>query len=89
MLDTILKYSDVLLTVSSIAFSISLLPQLWYNFQHKVCEIPYLTSIPTTFFMAIVTLVYLSNGFPLATKVGTFTTIIWGLIAIQRYMYKR
>ena len=88
MMDIIQSNSDILLTISSIVFSISLLPQIIYNLDNKICEIPYKTSVLTAIFMAVVVLVYISNGFILSTITGSATTVAWIIIAIQRYKYK-
>ena len=87
VIEIIRDNSDLILTICSLSFSISLIPTLIYNWRHKLCEIPYSTSILTAFFLAIVTLVYISNGFFMSSIVGALTTIIWIGIAAQRYTY--
>lgn len=89
MLDFIRPYSDQLIVICSIAFTLSLLPQVWFNYKKKVCEIPYKTSVLTTIFMGLITLVYIANDFWLSVTMGTSTTVLWGIIAIQRYKYKK
>jgi hypothetical protein len=87
MLDFIQPYSDSLLMICSFAFGLSLVPQVLFNFKNKICEITYTTSVPTTVFMAVITLVYISNDFWLSTIMGSVTTVMWATIAIQRYIY--
>lgn len=88
MIEIISQYSDILLAIASIAFSVSLFLQLVYNYRNRICEIPYSTSVPTAFSMAVVTLVYLSNTFILSTVLGSITTVVWSVIAMQRYHYR-
>jgi hypothetical protein len=88
MLDLIKPYSDTIIMVCSLMFSISLLPQVLFNYKNKLYEIPYKTSVTTSIFVGISTLVYASNNFWLSVLMGTFTTGIWGFIAIQRYIYR-
>lgn len=89
MLDFIQPYSDTLLMICSFAFGLSLVPQVLFNFKNKICEITYTTSVPTTVFMAVITLVYVSNGFWLSVGMGSVTTLIWLIIVIQRYIYNK
>jgi uncharacterized membrane protein len=71
----------------SLVFTISLIPQVLFNHKNKICEITYKTSISTAIFMAIITLVYISNGFWLSTITGATTMILWSIMAIQKYKY--
>ena len=87
MLDFIQHFSDQLLMICSAVFTISLIPQVLFNYDHKLCEITYKTSISTAIFMAIITLVYISNGFWLSTITGATTMILWSIMAIQKYKY--
>ena len=88
MLETIKSNSDILIMLCSIAFTIALIPQVWFNFKNKICGIPYKTSIPTAIFMFLVTLVYISNDFWLSVIMGSMTTLLWVTISMQRYKYK-
>ena len=89
MLDFLKPFSDQLLMICSIAFTVSLIPQVWFNYKNKICEITYKASIPTFLFMCIITLVYIANDFWLSVTMGTSTTLLWGIIAVQRYKYKK
>ena len=89
MLDFIQPHSDQILMVCSAVFAISLFPQVLYNYRNKCSEIPYQTSILTTLFMLVITLVYVSNGFWLSTIMGTLATLTWATIGIQRYLYNK
>jgi len=73
----------------SIAFTIILIPQVLFNYKNKLCEITYKSSIPTALFMGIITLVYAANSFWLSVIMGSATTLIWTIIATQRYLYNR
>jgi len=89
MLEFIQPYSDQILMVCSAVFAISLFPQVLYNYRNKCSEIPYQTSILTTLFMIVVTLVYISNDFWLSVTMGSTTTLMWATIAVQRYIYNK
>lgn len=88
MLHYIQLNSDIILTVCSLVFGVSLFPTIYNNIINKQCGIPYGTSVPTFLGMLMVTLVYASNSFILSTIVGTVTTIAWLTLSLQRYKYK-
>lgn len=89
MLDFIQPYSDQLLMICSAVFAVSLIPQVIFNFRNSICEISYGTSVPTTVFMTIITLVYVANGFWLSVCMGSVTTLMWLIISIQRNIYNK
>lgn len=89
MLDFIQPFSDQLLMICSLVFTISLVPQVLFNYKNKICEITYKTSVSTAIFVAVITLVYISNGFWLSTLTGTTTMILWSIMAIQKYKYRK
>ena len=63
MLDFIQPFSDQLLMICSLVFTISLVPQVLFNYKNKICEITYKTSVSTAIFMAVITLVYIAMDF--------------------------
>jgi len=87
MLEILQPYSDIILSVCSIIFSISLFPTIYHNYKNHLCEIPFSTSLPTFFGMSMVTMVYIANDFELATIIGSITTLAWLTIAIQKHKY--
>ena len=87
MLESLQVHSDIILSVCSIIFSLSLFPTVYYNYKNHLCEIPFSTSLPTFFGMSMVTMVYIANNFHLATIVGSMTTLAWLTIAVQKYKY--
>ena len=87
MLESLQTHSDIILSVCSIIFSVSLFPTVYHNYKNKICEIPFETSLPTFLGMSMVTMVYIANDFQLATIIGSMTTLAWLTIAIQKHKY--
>lgn len=88
MLEFIRPYSDIIITICSIMFTVSLLPQILINYHSKVCGISFASSIPTVIFMIVLVIVYIANNFWISVGTGLVTASIWGILAIQRYLYE-
>lgn len=41
-------WQDYIISFFSFILMIGIVPQISYNFKHKICEIPYITSVPTS-----------------------------------------
>lgn len=89
IIDFIKLYTDQILMLCSIAFVLALIPQVIFNYNNKICEITHKSSVPTAFFMAVISVVYGANGFMLAFITGGVTAALWMVIALQRYNYRR
>jgi hypothetical protein len=89
MLEIIKAYSDILIMLCSLVFSVSLIPTTLNNFRKKICEIPYKTSIPTASGLYLLVFVYMANGWQYSELVGLLSAIMWTIIALQRRQYYR
>jgi len=80
---------DYYISAAQILMSVSLIPLLIYNVRHKICEVPFSTSIPTMFGLFVVTICFGSLNLLLSTIVGIFTTACWLTLIFQRYLFSK
>jgi len=88
MIELIQPHSDIIIMVCSIIFSVSLIPQVIYNFRNNTCGIPLTTSVPTAIGLYIMSTVYISNNWMYAATIGLLTAVMWTTILIQKLKYR-
>lgn len=79
-----MNIADFIIAGCVIILLISLIPQIIYNFQYKVCEVTLKTSVPTSLALMImaVTFSFLDLYFSFALNI--LTAIAWFVLIIQR-----
>ena len=75
---------DEIIFVSIIVMSISIIPTVIKNAKRRHCSIPYLTSIPTSISLLVISSCFFSIGLLLSGIIQCFTGIMWCIIALQR-----
>lgn len=84
-----MSWQDIVLTLTSVAFCVSLMPQAIQGFREKRGPITLQTSIPTFIGLYITSAVYFSLSFYFATVTCFITGTIWLILFIQRVIYKK
>jgi hypothetical protein len=83
-----MTWQDAVITIVSIVFSLSLVPQIYFGFQEKRGPIKFQTSIPTFLGMYILGFTYSSLGLRYSTIMSFVTGTLWLALFIQRLIYK-
>lgn len=89
MMDLLADNADVIIAVVSAVFAASLLPTVWSQGKERSSSIPLTTSVLTFVGLATIVAVYASLEMWYAFGVGSGTAMLWGVIAVQRWMYGR
>ena len=84
-----MPWQDIAITSSSIIFSLSLFPQVYYGFKNKVGGITVATSAPTFVCLFLISFAYFTLDLYFSAITTVFTGILWLLLFIQRLMYKK
>jgi len=82
-----LKYQDIILSLISILFGYSLIPQVFYGFRTKKGLITIQTGVITSAGMYVAAIVYFTLEFYLVTVLSFFTGTWWLLLLVQRLKY--
>lgn len=80
-------WQDVAISVASLVFSLSLLPQLWAGFRGKKGPIKPMTSVPTFAGLFAVSYAYFTLSLIFSAVVCFLTGCIWLALFMQRVMY--
>lgn len=81
-------WQDIVLTIVSITFSVSLIPQVYHGFKEKTGPIKLLTSTPTFVALYITALTYITLSLYFSAATTFITGTMWLLLFIQRLIYK-
>jgi len=84
-----MNWQDILITIGNLAFSISLIPQVYSGFKEKSGPIKYQTSAPTFIFLYTFVFAFYSLHLYFSAVVSVFTGTMWLLLFIQRLIYKK
>ncbi len=82
-------WQDVVITISGIVFSLSLFPQVYHGYKHKVGPITYHTSIPTFLGLFVISFAYYTLGLYFSSVVCFITGLVWFSLFVQRKMYHK
>lgn len=82
-------WQDLLISVASIIFTISLVPQVYYGYKEKSGPIHHQTSVPTFLGLYAITIAYLSLNLYYSTFFAGTTATLWLILFIQRIKYKK
>jgi hypothetical protein len=82
-------WQDVAISVASLVFSLSLLPQLWAGFREKKGPIKPQTSVPTFAGLFVVSYAYFTLSLIFSAAVCFLTGCIWLALFAQWMMYGR
>ncbi len=82
-------WQDMVLTIVSIIFSLSLVPQIYQGFKEKIGPIRYQTSVPTFLGLFVITGVYLTLHLYFSAAMSFFTGVAWFLLCLQRMTYTK
>lgn len=80
-------WQDAVCAGIQIVLSLSLIPQVYDGFRHKVGPIKFFTSVPTFCALYALTGVYLSLNLYFTSAVTFFCATLWFLLFLQRVMY--
>jgi hypothetical protein len=80
-------WQDVAISVASLVFSLSLLPQLWAGFREKKGPIKPQTSVPTFAGLFVVSCAYFTLSLIFSAIVCFLTGCIWLALFLQRVAY--
>jgi hypothetical protein len=84
-----MSWQDVVISIANIAFSISLIVQVYYGFKEKVGPIKFFTSIPTCIGLFAVSVAFWTLGLYFSTVIAFCNGILWLLLCVQRFYYNR
>ncbi len=80
-------WQDIIITLINIVFSVSLIPQIYHGFKHKVGPIQYHPSVPTFLGLYIITFTYLSLHLYFSAAMSLVTGTLWLTLCVQRVLY--
>jgi len=80
-------WQDVVITISGIVFSLSLFPQVWHGYKHKVGPITYQTSVPTFIGLFVISFAYYTLGLFFSSVMCFITGLVWLTLFLQRLQY--
>ncbi len=84
-----MSWQDIVITASSIVFSLSLFPQIYKGFKEKKGHIAYATSVPTFIGLYVISFAYFTLGLYLSTIMCFITGTLWVILLGQRVTYKK
>lgn len=82
-------WQDLVLTIVSIIFTISLVPQVYAGFKEKAGYIKHLTSIPTFLGLYVICVIYFTLHLYFAAATAFITGTLWLFLFIQRLIYPK
>jgi len=80
-------WQDIVITIASIIFSISLFPQVYLGFKNKKGYITFATYIPTFIGLYVVCVTYFTLGLFLSAVMCFITGTIWLILFFQRLIF--
>ncbi|MBU1623116.1 MAG: hypothetical protein KKH52_01670 [Nanoarchaeota archaeon] len=81
-------WQDLVITIATFVFSISLLPQVLLGFKKKKGLITLATSGPTFLALYVVAVVYFTLSLYLSFVVGLITATLWLILFLQKLRYR-
>ena len=84
-----MSWQDITITIASLVFALSLIPQVYLGFKEKKGVITYATSIPTCAGLCVIGIAYFSLGLYFSFAVTCLTTALWFTLFLQRVFYKK
>jgi hypothetical protein len=82
-------WQDIAISIISIIFGISLVPQVYYGFRDKTGPIKFLTSVPTTLGLYGLSVIYLTLSLYFSSATAFVTGTLWLVLVIQRMVYHK
>ena len=82
-----MTWQDVTLTIVSIIFVVSLLPQIYHGYKNKIGSMSNLTSVPTFLALYVTAGVYFSLHLYFSTVMTFLTGTSWLVLFVQRWLY--
>jgi len=84
-----MMWQDIVITIVSFVFTLSLVPQVIYGFKKKKGFITYLTSVPTCTGMFVLVFTYYSLSLFLSAVMSFIIGVLWLILAVQRWIYPK
>jgi len=81
-------WQDIVITVVSVVFCVSLMPQVYCGFKEKRGPIKFQTSIPTFLGLYVICITYFTLGLYASAAITFVTGTIWLVLFFQRLLYK-
>jgi|TARA_B100001971_G_scaffold196795_1_gene204926 hypothetical protein len=81
-------WQDIIITITIIAFSYALLPQIYQGFKQKKGFINLQTSVITALGMYVLTFVYFTLKLYFSTIMAFITGTLWAILFAQKLSYK-
>ncbi len=81
-------WQDYIITLSVLAFSYALIPQIYQGFKKKKGYINLQTSAITAIGMYVLTFTYFTLELYFSTIMVFITGTLWGVLFIQKILYK-
>ena len=81
-------WQDIVITITIMAFSYALIPQIYQGFKQKKGLINLQTSSITAIGMYILTAIYLTLNLYFSAIIGEITAILWTILFFQKVKYK-
>jgi len=82
-------WQDLVITIATLLFAVSLVPQVYYGFKRQRGVITLKTSIPTVIGLVGVLFAYFSLQLYFSVFVCILTTVMWILLLVQRMIYEK
>ncbi len=82
-----MPWQDIVITITTIVFSIALFPQIYRGFKEKKGHIAYATSVPTFIGLFVISFAYYTLGLFFSTIMTFITGTLWLILFIQRVKY--
>jgi hypothetical protein len=80
---------DLIISIINLILSISLIPEVYLGFRKRKGFITLRTSVPTTFSLYALSIVYYTLDLNLAALTSLFMATLWLLFLIQKIIYKK
>jgi hypothetical protein len=81
-------WQDILITLCSLLFGYSLIPQIYYGFKHKKGNLTLQTSLLTTLGMLVLAFVYFTLNLMISSLISIVMAGLWGMLLFQKLKYK-
>ena len=82
-------WQDVVISIVSVVFLVSLSVQVYCGFKEKIGAIKLATALPTALGLFVITFTYFTLSLTFSAIVGFFTALLWSLLCVQRVMYNK
>ena len=82
-------WQDIVITIVSIVFSLSLIPQIIHGFKTKTGPIRYQTSIPTFLGLLIISATYITLHLYFSALMCFLTGVMWLILCVQKITYQK